>query len=112
MSDEERADPTVPPGIHEGRRRWEKAVEKTFASRPPWKRDFTTVSGAEVDPLAGPDSIPGFDPERDLGWPGEYPFTRGVVPTMYWASAASRSTRSPTWRFCSTGSTSARSPPR
>ena len=34
-------------------------------------------------PLAGPDTQPGFDFERDLGWPGEYPYTRGVHPTGY-----------------------------
>src|SRR4029079_1758139 len=36
-----------------------------------------------VEPLAGPDTVAGFDPERDLGWPGEFPFTRGGPPTGY-----------------------------
>ncbi len=43
---------------------------------------FTTISGNEVDPLYGPDSLE-LDPERDLGQPGTYPFTRGVYPSMY-----------------------------
>ena len=43
---------------------------------------FTTISGNEVDPLYGADSLE-LDPERDLGQPGTYPFTRGVYPSMY-----------------------------
>src|SRR6266571_4675492 len=82
-TDEREVDPTIPGTVRKGRFRWEEAVRDAFARRPPWKRDFTTVSGAAVDPLAGPDTLAGFDPERDLGWPGEYPYTRGVQPTMY-----------------------------
>ena len=129
---------------------------------------FTTVSGRPVEPSPGPRHAAGLDFDRDLGFPGEYPYTRGVQPTMYrgklWtmrqfagfgtrrqtnerfkyllehgqtglsiafhlptlygydsdhqmaparsASAASRSTRSPTWRCSSTASTSATSPRR
>jgi methylmalonyl-CoA mutase N-terminal domain/subunit len=76
-------DPLVPPGIAAGRRRSSEKAAKALEKTPPWKKDWTTVSGAPVDPLAAPDSIPGFDFERDLGWPGEYPFTRGVQPTGY-----------------------------
>ena len=83
MANDKRHDPTVPAGIRAGRERWEKTASETFRKKPAWKSDFTTVSGAKVNPLAGPDTIAGFDPERDLGWPGEYPFTRGVQPTMY-----------------------------
>ncbi len=43
---------------------------------------FTSISGAEVDPLATPETVP-LDYERDLGYPGSFPFTRGVYPTMY-----------------------------
>src|SRR5438270_12260491 len=82
-TDEKEVDPTVPERTREGRRRWEDSAREAFVRRPAWKRDFTTVSGAAVDPLAGPDTLAGFDPERDLGWPGEYPYTRGVQPTMY-----------------------------
>jgi methylmalonyl-CoA mutase, N-terminal domain len=76
-------DPTVPEAVRQGRKRWEKAAREASSGRKPWKTDFTTVSGAPVDPLAGPDSIAGLDPERDLAWPGEYPFTRGLHPTGY-----------------------------
>jgi methylmalonyl-CoA mutase N-terminal domain/subunit len=42
-----------------------------------------TDSGIEIRPLYGPEDLAGFDPRRDLGRPGEPPFTRGVYPTMY-----------------------------
>jgi methylmalonyl-CoA mutase N-terminal domain/subunit len=76
-------DPLVPVGLAAGRRRWREASDKAFGKVPSWKKDWTTVSGAAVEPLAGPDGFSGFDPERDLGWPGEYPFTRGVQATGY-----------------------------
>jgi len=62
-----------------GRQRWQKRYD---AAR---KRDadFTTLSGVEVDPVYGPDdpaSYPGFD---RIGWPGEFPFTRGLYATGY-----------------------------
>ncbi len=59
-----------------------------------WRRDryeaaperddelLTTISGLEVEPLYSPDNVD-VDYERDLGWPGEFPFTRGVYPSMY-----------------------------
>ena len=43
---------------------------------------FTTISGIEPEPLYTPESSE-LDHDRDLGYPGEYPFTRGVYPTMY-----------------------------
>ncbi|HEX2266841.1 MAG TPA: methylmalonyl-CoA mutase family protein, partial [Actinomycetota bacterium] len=43
----------------------------------------TTDSGIEIKPVYGPEEIQGFDPARDLGLPGQPPFTRGVYPTMY-----------------------------
>jgi len=42
-----------------------------------------TDSGIEINPAYGPEDLEGFDPARDLGTPGEPPFTRGVYPTMY-----------------------------
>ena len=44
---------------------------------------FTTVSGEPVDPLYGPGDVPELDYRRDLGFPGEYPYTRGIHPDMY-----------------------------
>jgi methylmalonyl-CoA mutase N-terminal domain/subunit len=43
---------------------------------------FTTISGIEPEPLYTPENAE-LDYERDLGYPGEYPFTRGVYPSMY-----------------------------
>ena len=45
--------------------------------------NFTSLSGAPLALLYGPDDIAGLEPERDLGYPGQFPFTRGVHPTMY-----------------------------
>jgi methylmalonyl-CoA mutase N-terminal domain/subunit len=43
---------------------------------------FTTISGLDNEPLSTPDTV-SVDYERDLGYPGVYPFTRGVYPSMY-----------------------------
>jgi methylmalonyl-CoA mutase N-terminal domain/subunit len=43
---------------------------------------FSTISGLENEPLATPDRVE-IDYDRDLGYPGVYPFTRGVYPSMY-----------------------------
>ena len=42
-----------------------------------------TESGTDFEPVYGPDALGGFDPAEDLGRPGEFPFTRGVHPSMY-----------------------------
>jgi len=44
---------------------------------------FSTVSDMEVEPLYTPEDTNGRDYERDIGMPGEYPYTRGVYPSMY-----------------------------
>jgi methylmalonyl-CoA mutase N-terminal domain/subunit len=62
----------------DARAQWEEAfhgAEKRAAS-------FTTLSGAPLAPLYGPEDAR-LDPERDLGYPGQFPFTRGAHPTMY-----------------------------
>ncbi len=69
--------------IARAKEEWRRKVAESFGKRPAWKRDFTTVSSAEVSPLATPDDVAGLDYERDLGLPGEFPYTRGVQPTMY-----------------------------
>ncbi|MEO8494899.1 MAG: methylmalonyl-CoA mutase family protein [Planctomycetota bacterium] len=43
----------------------------------------TTVSGVPVQPLYSPVDLPGFDSERELGQPGQFPFTRGIHESMY-----------------------------
>ncbi|MBB6170339.1 methylmalonyl-CoA mutase N-terminal domain/subunit [Nocardiopsis mwathae] len=63
----------------DGRARWQARYD---ASRVR-DADFTTLSGQEVDPVYGPPDgaqVPGF--ER-IGWPGEFPYTRGLYPTGY-----------------------------
>jgi methylmalonyl-CoA mutase N-terminal domain/subunit len=45
--------------------------------------DFETISGEPVEPLYTPENVADLDHDRDLGYPGEYPFTRGVYHTMY-----------------------------
>ena len=65
--------------IEQGRRRWQARFD-TARTR---NADFTTLSGDPVEPVYGPrpgDSYAGF--ER-IGWPGEFPFTRGLYPTGY-----------------------------
>jgi methylmalonyl-CoA mutase N-terminal domain/subunit len=56
-------------------------------ARPPYSSRMselpTTESGLPFEPLYGPEALEDFDPEARLGKPGEYPFTRGVYPSMY-----------------------------
>jgi|SRR5579872_1239438 len=42
-----------------------------------------TISDHPLKPLYGPEDLAGIDHDRDLGYPGEYPYTRGIHPTMY-----------------------------
>src|SRR5574338_405633 len=46
-------------------------------------RSFTTLSGVPIENVYGPDDLAGFDPQRDLGRPGEFPYTRGIHHDMY-----------------------------
>lgn len=62
---------------------WEQKVKKSLAKRPERKTNFTKDSGIEVNRCYTPLDIDGLDYENDLGLPGEYPYTRGVQPTMY-----------------------------
>jgi methylmalonyl-CoA mutase N-terminal domain/subunit len=61
------------------RERW----ERENAAAPRREQPPTTVSGAPIDALYTPDSLGLFDPEADLGYPGQYPFARGVHASMY-----------------------------
>ena len=47
------------------------------------KEEFKTLSGIPIDRLYTEESLAGWIPEEALGYPGEYPFTRGIYPTMY-----------------------------
>src|SRR5712691_7513858 len=70
--------------IRAARKRWEETTLRQSLARQRERADrFTTLSGLEVARLYGPDDTADLDVERDLGLPGEYPFTRGIHPTMY-----------------------------
>jgi methylmalonyl-CoA mutase N-terminal domain/subunit len=62
-------------GADEWRRRYESTPEREGEL-------FSTISGVENEPLYSPENVE-LDYETDLGWPGAYPFTRGVYPSMY-----------------------------
>ncbi|MGA8870806.1 MAG: methylmalonyl-CoA mutase family protein [Candidatus Acidiferrales bacterium] len=47
------------------------------------ERKAASTTGLPMEAVITPEDIAGWDPERDLGYPGEFPFTRGVYPTMY-----------------------------
>jgi methylmalonyl-CoA mutase N-terminal domain/subunit len=70
--------------IARSKKEWEeKVLNPTMAKAPERKKVFTTISGTPVERLYTPLDIADLDYERDLGYPGAYPFTRGVQPTMY-----------------------------
>jgi len=65
-------------------KRWTDAtLETTLARRPERLKKFMTTSSAPVNRLYTPLDIADMDYERDLGMPGEFPYTRGVHSTMY-----------------------------
>ena len=69
--------------IKDGYRKWQDKLERLFASKPERLGRFSTVSDREVKSLYSPADTRDQDFIRDLGFPGEYPFTRGVQPSMY-----------------------------
>ncbi|MGO9374388.1 MAG: methylmalonyl-CoA mutase [Syntrophobacteraceae bacterium] len=70
--------------IQAGKEKWDQGpVAKTLSKSPEAKPVFTTISGAPVERLYTPLDVKGLDYDRDLGYPGMFPFTRGVQPTMY-----------------------------
>ena len=70
--------------IKEGLDKWEETTLQKTLNRFPEQRDtFITTSSAPVERLYIPLDIADLDYERDLGFPGQHPFTRGVHPTMH-----------------------------
>ncbi len=70
--------------IKKERQKWEKTTVPNWLRRnPERKNDFSTVSGIHVKRLYTPEDIKDVDYVKDLGFPGEQPFTRGVHATMY-----------------------------
>jgi methylmalonyl-CoA mutase N-terminal domain/subunit len=62
---------------------WQAQYEEKLGNAPEKKASYTTVSGKEIGALYGPDDLKGFSYPAKLGFPGVYPFTRGVQATMY-----------------------------
>jgi isobutyryl-CoA mutase large subunit len=65
--------------LEEQRARWHERYQASGER----DADFTTISGEEVPPLAAPGDAPERDLADSVGFPGEFPYTRGVYPTMY-----------------------------
>ena len=61
----------------------ENKVERVLDKFPERKKQFVTGSNLNVKRLYTPANVEALDYENDLGYPGQYPFTRGVQPTMY-----------------------------
>jgi methylmalonyl-CoA mutase, N-terminal domain len=74
----------VPSGAEAAVERWEQeTLEPVLRSRPERKKRFETVSLEEVKRLYTPADMSDVDYERDISFPGEYPYTRGIHPTGY-----------------------------
>jgi methylmalonyl-CoA mutase, N-terminal domain len=71
------------PDIEAGRRRWQERYDAARRAGRVLDRDFTTLSGLEVEPVYGPPDAAAYPRFERVGWPGEYPFTRGLYPTGY-----------------------------
>jgi methylmalonyl-CoA mutase N-terminal domain/subunit len=69
--------------IKEAKDKWSAGVEKSLARFPECKPQFVNTSGIPLERAYTPLDTAELDYMRDLGFPGEYPFTRGVQPTMY-----------------------------
>ncbi|HLC23758.1 MAG TPA: methylmalonyl-CoA mutase family protein [Dehalococcoidia bacterium] len=66
------------------KKEWLESVLKPSVKKFPERQErFETSSQAEVEPLYTPEDLAGFDYQASLGYPGEFPFTRGIQPTMY-----------------------------
>jgi methylmalonyl-CoA mutase, N-terminal domain len=63
----------------DGTKEWRREL---YDRKPEREGLFSTISGVELEPLYTPDNVE-IDYDRDLGWPGVHPYTRGVYPSMY-----------------------------
>lgn len=70
--------------VREAKAQWENGMVKKVITRfPEQKPEFVNSSGVKIDRAYTPVDVADLDYVRDLGLPGQYPFTRGVQPTMY-----------------------------
>jgi methylmalonyl-CoA mutase, N-terminal domain len=74
---------TIMDDIRKEREKWERKLEEIFSVTPERLERFSTVSDQEIKRLYTPEDVKEHDFQRDMGFPGEYPFTRGVQPSMY-----------------------------
>lgn len=65
------------------RKKWEDELKKLLAKHQERKERFSTVSDQEIKRLYTPEDIKDLDFEGDIGFPGQYPYTRGLHPTGY-----------------------------
>jgi len=74
----------LPDELKEHRKMWEEdKLKKVLARHPERKDEFRTISDMPVKRLYLPGDLDDIDYLRDIGFPGEFPYTRGVQPTMY-----------------------------
>ena len=69
--------------IRKAYKRWQERLDKVFSTRSERLERFSTVSDMVINRIYTPSDIKDQDFPGDLGFPGEYPFTRGVQPSMY-----------------------------
>ncbi|MCD6552683.1 MAG: methylmalonyl-CoA mutase family protein [Anaerolineae bacterium] len=70
--------------LRDQREKWAKTtLQKTLKAHPERRKTFVTTSSVPIERLYTPLDVGDVDYVRDLGFPGEYPFTRGVHATMY-----------------------------
>jgi methylmalonyl-CoA mutase N-terminal domain/subunit len=62
---------------------WNEKIEKGLGKNPERKKGFQTTSGIPVARAFSPEAVPELDYLADLNLPGEFPYTRGIQPTMY-----------------------------
>ncbi len=67
----------------DARRRAHQWRDESYSEKPERDALFETISGHPVEPLYTGEDLAEWDAERDLGHPGEFPYTRGVYPSMY-----------------------------
>jgi methylmalonyl-CoA mutase N-terminal domain/subunit len=76
-------DPKKADEVGKQAKEWNERVQKALAKNPERKKDFQTTSGIPIQRAFSPKDIAGLDYQQDLNFPGEFPYTRGVQPTMY-----------------------------
>jgi len=70
--------------VKKGTENWEKGtLGKVLSKRGERKEVFTSISGIPIERLYTPEDVKDLDYGKELSFPGEYPYTRGVQPTMY-----------------------------